>query len=50
MCTCVEACPTGVRVFGDLDDPDSEISKLLAETKAQPIAEGLSEPKVYYVR
>ncbi len=27
---CVEACPTGARVFGRIDDPDSEISKRLA--------------------
>ena len=27
---CVEACPTGARVFGRIDKPDSEISKRLA--------------------
>jgi Fe-S-cluster-containing dehydrogenase component len=50
MCTCVEACLTGARTFGDLDDPDSEISKKIAETGAAPIASGLSKPKIYYVR
>ncbi len=27
---CVEACPTGALVFGDLDDPTSEIARLSA--------------------
>jgi Fe-S-cluster-containing dehydrogenase component len=27
---CVEACPTGALVFGDLDDPTSEIAQLIA--------------------
>ena len=47
---CVGTCVTGARVFGDLDDPESEISKALAKTNALPIAGDLTKSKIFYVR
>ena len=47
---CVETCPTGALVFGDLDDPESEISKIRAsqETEALHPEYGL-KPAVFYL-
>jgi Fe-S-cluster-containing dehydrogenase component len=28
---CVKACPTGARLFGDVKDPDSEVSRAIRE-------------------
>ena len=42
--------PDRCRIFGDLDDSDSEISKEIARTGAAPIAGDLTRAKIYYVR
>jgi len=47
---CVESCPTGALIFGDLDDPKSEIAKLVASgtTEALHPEYGMKE-KVRYI-
>lgn len=50
MCSCVEACPNGARIFGDLDNPASRISQEIATKHAAPIRSDLTKAKVYYVR
>jgi Fe-S-cluster-containing dehydrogenase component len=48
---CVECCPTGALVFGDMDDPDSEISALLAAKGGESYRPELStKPSLKYVR
>jgi molybdopterin-containing oxidoreductase family iron-sulfur binding subunit len=46
---CVEACPTGARIFGNLLDPDSEIRWVLANKKVFRLKEDLgTDPKFWY--
>ena len=48
---CAQACPTSAIVFGDLDDPYSEVSKLSKDTRAFSLMEDLgTRPKVIYLR
>ncbi len=47
---CVRGCPGNARIFGDLDDPNSEISKVLKDRSAFRLLEDLgTEPKVFYI-
>ena len=46
---CVEACPTGARVFGNLLDPKSEIRFVLKNKKVFRLKEDLGkDPKFWY--
>jgi Fe-S-cluster-containing dehydrogenase component len=47
---CVAVCPTRCMTFGDLDDPNGPVSRLLASRKAhalQPAAG--TDPRIYYL-
>lgn len=47
---CVEACPAGAMVFGDLDNPTHQIYRLKDNSRAFRILENLgTQPKVIYL-
>jgi len=47
---CTEACPVGARKFGDLNDPNSDVSVLLRTRRAFRLKEELgSGPMIWYV-
>ena len=47
---CVEACPTGAIVFGDLNNPEHKVAKLAKSKYAFRLLERLgTEPQVYYL-
>ncbi len=48
---CVQTCTGHARYFGDLDDPDSLVSKLAHSPRAFRLQEELgTRPKVYYLK
>ncbi len=47
---CVISCPTKALHFGDLDDPYSEINRLIKEKKGKPFhPEYDTDPSIYYI-
>jgi phenylacetyl-CoA:acceptor oxidoreductase 27-kDa subunit len=47
---CVNICMCKARVFGDLDDPESEVSKLISERNGYCLhPEFATKPSIYYI-
>jgi len=47
---CVEACPVGARAFGDLRDPESDVSRVLAEERISVLKPEMgTKPNVSYL-
>jgi phenylacetyl-CoA:acceptor oxidoreductase subunit 1 len=47
---CCVVCPTGARLFGDLNDPDSNVSRALQNNASFRLREDLGTgPRVYHL-
>ena len=46
---CLEACPTGARVFGDINDPESDINWVIKNKRVFVLKEELgTQPSFFY--
>jgi molybdopterin-containing oxidoreductase family iron-sulfur binding subunit len=47
---CAQSCPSKAIVFGDLNDPDSEVSRLAESPRGSKLLEDLgTRPKITYL-
>ena len=47
---CVSVCPTHCMYFGDLDSPESEVSRLLASRRHHAVLpEAGTRPRIFYL-
>ena len=47
---CVNVCPTGARIFGDIHDPESPVSQYLRAHTSYRLREDLgTAPRVYFI-
>jgi len=48
--SCVVSCVGGARIFGDINDPDSEVARVMAKNPVTVLRPGMgTEPNVYYI-
>jgi molybdopterin-containing oxidoreductase family iron-sulfur binding subunit len=51
LTACNQACPASARYFGDLENPESTVSRLARSPRAFVLLEDLgTEPRVYYLK
>lgn len=47
---CIGSCPGRARFFGDFDDPDSEVSRLIRDREYMQLLPSMgTKPSVYYL-
>jgi molybdopterin-containing oxidoreductase family iron-sulfur binding subunit len=48
---CGQACPTSAIIFGDLNNPESRVARLMQSSRGSKLLEDLgAEPKITYLQ